>query len=389
MRKLIYITDIDKLKEIGVYKKIISQCNVFSNYYETILLCQENYSICIENITYKRVERIDNFFSKIGRHNDKLSYLIEEYIRLYKINSFVFNFIKDSKPAVIYVRKYNLFIKGLNYIRYAKKTLDCKAICEIPTYPYKEEFFQKRRYLSYAMNKFFDYMLEKTVDKIAVILGQDIKLKSNKFMPISNGVDVYKIKPKEKNEIPHYINLIGVANIAFWHGYDRLIKGLKNYYDTKNKINTIVYFNVVGDSAELSNLKQLVSDYNLNDYIIFHGRKTGQELNVLFDKCNIGIGSLGNHRKALTKDSALKNREYCARGIPFLIASTDDGFGEDFKYILRIRPDESPVDVNKVIEFYNLIENDNYVEEMRDFAEKYLTWQAVMKPVIDVISSKI
>jgi glycosyltransferase involved in cell wall biosynthesis len=208
-------------------------------------------------------------------------------------------------------------------------------------------------------------------------------------MPISNGVDVYKIKPKEKNEIPHYINLIGVANIAFWHGYDRLIKGLKNYYDTKNKINTIVYFNVVGDSAELSNLKQLVSDYNLNDYIIFHGRKTGQELNDLFDKCNIGIGSLGNHRKALTKDSALKNREYCARGIPFLIASRDDGFGEDFKYILRIRPDESPVDVNKVIEFYNLINKDNYVEEMRDFAEKYLDWQIVMKPVIDVISSKI
>ena len=40
--------------------------------------------------------------------------------------------------------------------------------------------------------------------------------------------DLIKINKRDlinKNQIV----LIGVANVSFWHGYDRIIKGLKNY----------------------------------------------------------------------------------------------------------------------------------------------------------------
>lgn len=387
MEKLIYITDIDKSKEIGVYNKIISQCNVFNNYYETILICQENNSMCIENITYENIKHIDDFFYTTEEGINRFS-KVKEYRRLNKINSFVFDFIKKSRPGAIYVRKYNFFSKGFNYLKYAKNTLKCKVICEIPTYPYKEECFSKKKYLSYFISKFFDYRLEKIADKITVVLGQDIKMKSNKFMPIRNGIDAYKIKPKEKNLTEDNLNLIGAAHLSFWHGYDRIIKGLKNYYDSENDIKTALYFHIAGDGPELSGLKQLAEDYKLNDYVIFHGSKTGQELDDLFDGCSIGIGSLGLHRAGLTCGCTLKAREYCARGIPFLIAARDEGFKDGFKYILRIKPDESPVNINQIIEFYNSIKNENYIEEMRNYAEINLTWAAVMKPVMDVIYDK-
>ena len=53
----------------------------------------------------------------------------------------------------------------------------------------------------------------------------------------------------------------------------------------------------------------------------------------------------------LTEASVLKAREYCAWGIPFIITCTDPDFSDDFPFILRIPADETPVDLETVIEF--------------------------------------
>ncbi|GCD09729.1 hypothetical protein [Clostridium tagluense] len=386
MEKLIYIAYIDRVKDVGLYKKVSCQCEMFSKFYETILICRENNNIYIENFTYKNTYYSNDSFYPVYNK-------INNYRNLNIFSIFIYNYIRENEPQILYIRKYNYYNIGYKMILYAKKKTKCYLLWEIPTYPYKMEFTKNNKYLAYVLSKFLDYKIEKICDKIIVILGQNIKVKSSKYLIIRNGIKVDKIKTKDIKDIEdinvnkNCLNLVGVAIVHFWHGYDRIIEGLKNYYDS-NKGKDLVYFHIAGDGAEIPNLKKLVDNYNLNSYVIFYGDKTGQDLDELFDKCNMGIGSLANHRKGLMKDSALKNREYCARGIPFVIASDDDGFNRDYKYILRINPDESPVDINKIIKFYDSIKNDKYIEEMRSYAEQNLTWDAVMKPVIDAINSR-
>ena len=47
-----------------------------------------------------------------------------------------------------------------------------------------------------------------------------------------------------KNDTSKELNLIGVAEIHQWHGFDRIIKGLANYYSKRQDY--IVKFHVVG-----------------------------------------------------------------------------------------------------------------------------------------------
>ena len=65
-----------------------------------------------------------------------------------------------------------------------------------------------------------------------------------------------------------------------------------------------------------------------------------------------------SHRIGLSESPTLKVREYCARGIPWIIACKDPDFPDDFPYILRVPPDESPIDIDPVIDFAQKICSD-------------------------------
>ena len=128
---------------------------------------------------------------------------------------------------------------------------------------------------------------------------------------ISNGIDFSQIKIKQNNNInPNLINFIGVATIHPWHGYDRLIKGLIEYYKQK-AIADKVYFHIVGEGVpEIMNYyKELAQQNNLEDYIIFHGPKFGTDLDNLFELADLGIGSLARHRSGIDKIKTLKKQQ--------------------------------------------------------------------------------
>ncbi len=77
-----------------------------------------------------------------------------------------------------------------------------------------------------------------------------------------------------------------------------------------------VFYHCVGEGSDLENLKTLVRELSLEKYVIFHGTKTGEDLDKVVDECDIVFGSLGFHRTGLTGGSPFKAREYCARVIP-------------------------------------------------------------------------
>ena len=148
--------------------------------------------------------------------------------------------------------------------------------------------------------------------------------------------------------------------------------------DGKEKIK----FHIVGEGSETAKLKKIVEDnIELHDIVIFHGFKLGKELDEIYNNSDIALGSLGNHRKGLLDGGGLKNREYCAKGIPFIKAGYDRF--ENCQFIYDVPNDESLLDIEKIIEWYKNLKVTP--EEIRKYAEENLTWDKQMKKVIDSI----
>jgi hypothetical protein len=77
----------------------------------------------------------------------------------------------------------------------------------------------------------------------------------------------------------------------------------------------------------------------------------------------------------------LKNREYATRGIPFIYSEIDSDF-EDMPYIVKAKPDESPIDIQEILDF---LENHHFdSSEIRKTVEN-LSWKIQMKRVVDEI----
>ena len=106
----------------------------------------------------------------------------------------------------------------------------------------------------------------------------------------------------------------------------------------------------------------------------------GKDLDACFEEADFAIGSLGRHRCGITHIKTLKNREYAARGIPFVYSETDDDF-EHQPYILKAAPDDSPLDIEKVIRFYQSLKTTPL--QIRMSIEQSLSWKAQMQIVIN------
>ena len=203
---------------------------------------------------------------------------------------------------------------------------------------------------------------------------------------ISNGIDLDSIplhNPKKQQDI----HLIAVAEIHYWHGFDRLVAGLGEYYKS-NPNGRKVYFHVVGwedDRGTTSNgyltVEQMARKYDIEKYIINHGKLFGEKLNEVFNQCVFAIGSLGRHRSGITEIKTLKNREYAARGISFIYSENDSDF-DDKPYIIKAPADESPINVGEII---NYIDNHDFnPSEIRKTVE-HLSWKYQMEKVITEI----
>jgi len=192
---------------------------------------------------------------------------------------------------------------------------------------------------------------------------------------IGNGCNVDSIPLREP---PHFssnnLNLLCVTSVDSRHGLDRLIRGLALYRGP-----TTVTLHIAGEGPELPNLKSIVRELEILDMVKFHGYMTGKPLESLFDTCHLAVGSLGMHRQGLTQGSILKSREYIARGIPYVIACADPDVPDDFPYTHRVLPDESPVSIEAVIDFAQIISGDpEHPQKMRAYAMEHLDWSVKM-----------
>lgn len=193
---------------------------------------------------------------------------------------------------------------------------------------------------------------------------------------LGNGIAVSSL-PVRKFTLSNNLDLhiLVVANVSYWHGIDRFIVGMKEYKGLRS-----IILHIVGSGYALPNLESLTDSLELSDHVIFHGFKSGTDLDAMFDLCHIAIGSLAGFRANLQELSSLKSREYCARGIPFLMASNDADFTENWEYIQMVPATEDPIDMNTVISFADRVMADpDHPQKMHEYAKDHLDWLAKMK----------
>jgi len=368
MNKFLYIaTDTISISNpSGVCKKIISQCEVFSSINETYLI---NYSGKYSFINGK-VQEIRQMpqFAKFRRY-----YLFKEITKF--TNGSAYN---------VYIRyPYSdpLFLFLLSWL----KILGCKTIIEIPTYPYtKNHDSNLYSYIRLLTDKVFSVFLRFFVDRI-VTYSDDKKIFGIQTINTINGVDFSRINlVNRRNKLYDVINLVGIAHLYSCHGYDRIIKGLAIYNNEKPK--TKVKFSIVGNGPEYENLLNLIQKYNVEESVKLLGFQTGESLDKIYDDSDIAVNSLAIHRIGLYTESTLKAKEYCAKGLPIISSYEVDSLSPDdnTKYVYRVPLDDSPITINRIVDFYNRIrDNRNLNEDIRNKSICICDMPVTLKPVID------
>lgn len=269
----------------------------------------------------------------------------------------------------IYMRKLLLgkcLLKGLKKIK--KKFPSLKIYMEIPTYPYDSEMTSVLRSRDIKREVPVRDQFAGVVDKI-VTFSRDRIIFGIPTIRISNGVEYDKISPVMHHVDSTDINLIAVALFDVWHGYDRVIRGLKNYYEGSPEQNVILH--LVGDGPALKNYRQLVHEFKLNQKVRFYGKLSGASLDEIYQISDIALDAMGRHRSNVYFNSSLKGKEYCAKGLPIVSGvETELDFYEEYPYYFRIPADESAVDITSVIRFYYRVYGGSVHKEIADAVRK-------------------
>lgn len=282
-----------------------------------------------------------------------------------------------SKELLSFLRKF----KGENPA--------AKVIYEIPTYPYDEGMNNIKMYAALRKDRRYRNFLCEYVDRISDLSGTD-KIFNVDTVQIFNGIDLDRIKKRQPKHPKDEIHLSCVAFYCDWHGIDRILYGLKEYYDAGGDRCIVVHLAGAGDGMPL--LKRLTDRLGLRDHVKFPGVLSGRELDDLYDRTSMSIASLGLHRIDLDVASTLKTREYLAKGIPFIYSGEIDVFlKEPLDLCLQLPHDDSPVDFDKVVSFHDDMYRDGaeqcVTDSIRAYAERSIAMDVAMEKVAEYLRS--
>ena len=342
---------------IGIKKKVLAQCRVFEKefgkiYYTElrgpIMYLIQNDIIIDKNwvITAKMFN--DTIVSWIEQYNIKRT-----YIRYWWSDIWVIDYLEKQKSKKI------------------------KSVLEFPTIPYDGQCTGS------VEDMYYRKQLHNYIDCCTTYANFD-KVFDIPCITLVNGVDMSNQPEKKYRKKDGTIVLLAVATLAKWHGYERVIKGLYNYYADGGERNII--FNIVGNGEQIQYYKEIVDKYQLFGHVIFHGQLIKEQLDEIYDNSDIAIGSLGFYKIGIESGAPIKLREYCARGIPFIYGYDDVSFGENNYFAYQVSNDETPIDMRNIIELYEaMYDGRDFIKDMRAYTVSNLTWDSIMRPVVNYL----
>lgn len=393
-KKVLYITNVNIAGKflLGVINKIEGQLKAFENAgFEASVLYLGN----DEKVVLQSPNQSSQLFNG-GRHVRPEGSLISKLVNHLRVAWFgsinfenCYSAIGDNFDA-IYLRFY---LPGTNLIRFLKRLKkdapSTLILLEYPTLNVVNEmkkrdivgrvtYFLNRKKINH-LNRFADYVVTLTKDKI---------LFDKPALQMSNGIELAGILPVPVSTFDNSLILLGVASdCAFYHGFDKVLRGLAKYKSTGSQ--TMVSFRIVSNplSKNVDVLKALAKELDIESMVSFELPKTREELAEEYKKVHIGMGTLALHRIGLMDNYSLKHREYAAFGLPFVMSKGDDHF-EDSPFVFKVERDEEPLDIEAIVDFYTSLRSKypDYPRAFRKSIENTITWEAQMKDVFAAIN---
>jgi hypothetical protein len=265
---------------------------------------------------------------------------------------------------------------------------EIKILLEIPTFPYIDEFSKTIKWDIIYKEKRAVPQLAQYINRV-ITYSDDKEIFNIPCINISNAYE-FQTPPVIAENQTNTLHIIAVASLQFYHGYDRMIKGLINYYKSLPK--RAIKFTLVGDGPVLREYRKIVEDNNAEDYIKLVGRKTGVELENFYKEADIAIDSLGRHRSKIFYNSTLKGKEYLAKGLPIVSGVKTDLDEKGFPYYYRVPANDSLVNLSDIIKFYDKIKMNKskqvIASEIFNYGKENFSFEAAFKPIINYIKEK-
>lgn len=394
-KKILYITNVNLEGQYlpGVINKINGQLKAFTaGGFETAVLYPGN----SKRLVFKKGNGGCLFF-KGARMVDPHSSFFKKLVSHLKVvwsGSLCFdkcsNVIVNEKYDAVYLRFY---LPGRDLIRFLKTLRkECPGtllLLEYPTLNVVTEMKKRDKVsrISYYFNQKRIGLLNRLTDYI-ITLTKDEILFDKPVLQMPNGIELAGILPVSLPVFGNQLVLLGVASdCAFYHGFDKVIKGLAKYKTAGGSIK--ILFRVISNplSRNVDELRALAKDLDVADMVSFELPKSREELAEEYSQVHIGMGTLALHRIGLMDNYSLKHREYAAFGLPFVMSKGDDHF-EDSPFVMTVERDEEPLDIQAVLDFYTSLRSNypDYPQAFRKSIENTITWEAQMKDIFAAIN---
>jgi glycosyltransferase involved in cell wall biosynthesis len=197
-----------------------------------------------------------------------------------------------------------------------------------------------------------------------------------KTVEVGNGIEVAAVEPRAAAPAwpAPVLQLIAVATVAKWHGYDRVLRAIEMYAERPDRAFD-VHLMVVGEGPALEELRALSASLGLDARVTFMGTVTGAALRDLYARSHLAVSSLGLHRIGLSTASVLKAREYCAIGIPFIASGHDPDFAAPLPFRFAVSATEDARDVAGAFDAYARAASQIDGAAMRQYAFDHLDWR--------------
>lgn len=321
--RIAYLTDINLGIDSGVQKKHLMQASCWRQQGHAVKI----FSIPAEwspNSAKLSEDDIMVFDSPLAKIKSKG---LSVYLRkIFTVNQ-VIKALKDFKPDVVYAREV-LWYPGLNRI-----IKNFPVIWEANTLLLKEVSLVSHPLVKKA-NRIFIPKLYKNLKGVVAVtheIGDLFKPYNIPVEVVANGIDFSKFPdPSRAADDVEKINVLFVGSPGMeWHGTE--------HFCEMASLTPFADFHLVGP---VHKNEQMISNLHQYGYM-----QTG-ELQQLYKKMDIAVGSLGLYLKGMHEACPLKVREYCAMGLPTIMGYKDtDLHGADF--ILEI--DNNPQGVKSSI----------------------------------------
>lgn len=352
--KALFVANIEMDESEGIYKKVNAESNAIAKKLgECKLVTKAGKSVKVKSL-------------------DGKSIVIQQSVLKY-VNSC----IKKGGLDFLYIRHMIPSPQLISLLKLAKKN-GIVVYYEIPTYPYFGEQFKASRHKYRAVIKItldivFWPFIYKYIDKLVTIRSSSKAKSYKKMYEITNGVRVDNIKSKSyESSDPKVFRMVAVGTLFSYHGYDRVLTGMAQ---CREKIgDTKIEFHVVGKSQTIDDLQRMADQLNLKN-IFFHGMKTTEELNILYEQFNVGLGCLALHRRNADIDTTLKVIEYYCRGVPVISSGTCPLV--DTRFTFQIPDAEGPINIEEIYKYYKGLDKKELIE-LADIAKSQFSWDAIM-----------